>query len=248
MNRSSNQFVIIGALLVMALSGCRKNGSDDEGPYTERILFSEPFDHWGSWNALPDGMFDPDTEFVAIEEGLLKLNFDPMGYGAAWLGCELEALSIQEDSILSRLGIRINLVQGHFQNLTQWHDTVIAGQASQIGAAASTSRLRLYYNDIELWLPDPSYGRTHRDSTFDADAFKIEGSEFELIADRGMKFFRVDGVEHPLSEVNFNVNGISNHSLLIEFDLGHNVAQYPREDQLFVEKVEIYTWTGERPR
>lgn len=245
---AGSQLMIACIIVAVVSSACRKDDqAESEGPYTEQIIYSETFDEQGSWNSIPDGIFDPDTSLVGIADGQLQLTFDHSQFGAAWLGAEVDLPNIQEDSILSRLGIRVKLAQGYFQGLTQWHDTVVSGLPSQIGTSASTSRLRLSFNDIEMTLPDPTFGRTHRDSTFDADAFKIEGQEFELIADRGTRIFRVDGVDHALSEVYFNVNGMSNHPLNIEFTLGHNTALDPRIDHLFVDKIEIYTWSGERP-
>lgn len=242
---SSCGFLLIGA---MALSACKKDSGADVPPYTEQIIFSETFDNRGVWNALPDGLFDPDTSFVSVNNGLLKLTFDPIQYGAAWLGAELEAPNVHPDSIIGRLGIRLKLDQGYFQRLSQYHDTVISGQLSQVGSSVSTSSMRLYFNDIEMTLPSPIYGRTHRDSILDPDAFRIEGLEFEFIADAGQKIFLVDGVEHPIEEVYFNVNGTTTHPLSLEFTLGHNNELDPRVDHLFVDEVEIYTWIGERPQ
>ncbi len=170
---------------------------------------------------------------------MLKLTFNPMTYGGGWVGCELEAPSIQEDSILSRLGFRIYLDSGYFQNRTRW--------TGSVGSSVSTSTMRLYYNDVELYMPNGGYGAFSADSAFNPDEYRVEGRFFELIADKGSRIYRVDGIERPLTGVNFNVNGMSNHWLNIDFVLGHANELDPRIDHLFIDKIEIFTWTGERP-
>lgn len=225
---------------MVMLGSCRKHDSDEgEGPYTERILFSEPFDHWGAWNTTPDTMFDPNETLVNIEDGMLKLTFNPMTYGGGWVGCELEAPSIQEDSVLSRLGIRIYLDSGYFQQRRRLTGTG--------GSFMNQSTIRLYYNDVMLLMPDYWYDQASGDSVFNPDEYRIEGKVFELISDNGSRIYRVDGVDHPLSEVNFYVNGVSNYPLFIYFMLGHANELDPRIDHLFIDKIEIFTWTGDRP-
>ncbi len=233
--------VLMLALLCLATTvfdSCRKHDSDDgEGPYTERILYSESFDSWGNWNTTPDTMFDPDETLVGIDDGMLKLTINPMTYGGGWVGCELEAPDIQEDSVLSRLGFRIYLDSGYFQ------------ERSRINAPGfmNQSTLRLLYNDVMLRMPHPYYDGVSPDSVFHPDEYRIEGKLFELISDNGTRLYRVDGVDHSLSEVNFYVNGISNYPLNISFVLGHANELDPRIDHLFIDKIEIFTWTGERP-
>jgi hypothetical protein len=230
----------IGLIAVALGLSCAKDdaGEMDFEPFEERIIYSESFDSLGNWNALPDGIFDPDPDLVSVDNGLLKLTFDPALYGAAWLGAELEP-GIQEPAILHHLGIRITLDQGYFQRLTRW--------TGNVGSVRAQSTLRLDFNGVEIYIPNPSYGGTSTDVAFEPDAFKIEGYVFELLVEDGNKVFRVDGVEHPLDEVYFNVHNMVNKPLSMQFTLGHMSELDPRVDHLFVDRIEVFTWTGDRP-
>ncbi len=230
---------LVFLVLVLGLS-CGKHDADEVvfDAFEERIIYSESFDSIGNWNALPDGIFDPDTDLVSVGDGLLKLTFDPAVYGAAWLGAELEP-GIQEPTLLSKLGIRITLDQGYFQRLSRW--------TGNVGSVRAQSTLRLDFNGVEIAIPKTSYGSTSTDVPFDPEAFKIEGHVFELLLEDGVRVFMVDGVEHPLDEVYFNVHNMMNKPLSMQFTLGHMEELDPRIDHLFVDRVEVFTWTGDRP-
>jgi len=227
---------------IFILLSCTKDKAaikEEFEEFEEITLFKETFDSLGNWNALPDGIFDPDSSFVRVENGLLKLTFDPSQYGAAWLGAELIDLTIQEPENLDKIGIRVTLDQGYFQQLTRYE--------GNSGSIESKSKLRLFYNSMWIIMPNFNFGRTHIDSLFDPDAYKVEGILFEFISDEGENIYRVDGLDHPWEEVYFNKHPTSNYSLYLEFTIGHADFLDPRIDNLFIDELEIFTWKGERP-
>jgi hypothetical protein len=236
-------------LLSIALTTCTKEKGKLPEPYVKRIIYSETFDTNPNWTPLPSGtIFNPDTNVVRVQNGLLKLTYDQTLIGCAWIGAQYRQTQPLENSFLDKVGIRVKLNNGFFQYIETYHDTVDAlGHPCQSGTIPSFSDLRLDFNCLDIWFPNPNNGRFHRDSVIDYNiANKVTGKEFEIIYDKGKKQCFIDGIEQATDIVYFNWQNIANQPLNIEFDLGHLSFLNPRVDELFVDEIEIYTWTGEK--
>jgi len=236
-------------LLSISLTSCLKDKGKPVEPYVKRIIYSETFDTNPNWTQLPSGtVFNPDTNVVRVQNGLLKLTYDQTLIGCAWIGAKYLQTQPLENSFLDKVDIRVKLNKGYFQDILTYHDTVDAlGHPCQSGTRPSFSNLRLDFNCLDVYFPNTNNGIFQRDSVIDYNnANKVIGKEFEIIYDNGKKKYFIDGIEQANDNIFINWQNIVNQPLNIEFDLGHLAFLNPRADELFVDEIEIYTWTGEK--
>ncbi len=236
-------------LLSIALTTCTKDKVKLPEPYVKRIIYSETFNTNPNWTPLPSGtIFNPDTNVIRVQNGLLKLTYDQTLIGCAWIGSEYRQTQALDNDFLDKVGVKIKLSEGYFQTLIKYHDTVdVLGHPTREGAFYVTSTFRLRFNSLEVEIPSWEDGWFQRDSVIDVNTKnKLSGKEFEVIYDNGKKTFLIDGVEQSFNKIGLYWQNMSNYPLDIEFDLGHMPELFPRVDKLFVDEIEIYTWTGEK--
>ena len=236
-----HRIIPITALIVIL--GCTKN---DTNKFRKKTLLVESFNDSGPWEALPSNYgVSTNSDCVKFEDGLLKLSFDQglQNCGCAWIGARRDLSPYDIFERTDKLGMRIKLEKGFFQQITTYKDTVVNGYAVQHGAIVLESHLRVRFNDFQITVPHWNYGYIHESIGVNPDLYKIEGQEFEVISDRGQIIFLIDGIQAPSEYV--GINQMTTLSSYMEFKLGHQPEFSPRLDELFIDELEIYTWDGD---
>lgn len=227
--------VLLGLGAVAVLSHCRK---DEEEPYSEQILFAEPFDSWQNMSVSPTPVWATvDSSLIGVSNGKLELDYDPAVFEFESIGCEWERFDVTSP-YREHIGIRVTLDSGYFQNFNQ--------HVIDVGFRRRWTTMHLLFSDLDLLVPAYGAGQ-YEEQVVGADIFRIEGRELELIRDGNEFHLFVDGVEHPASEVNFHSLGYSHHWLHVWFEIGRTNESTPEIDHLGIDKFEIFTWTGVRP-
>lgn len=211
-------------------------------PFSKRTIYYESFDNPSGWGVVP---FGSDT-CVNFEDGLLKLKFDQTfnNCGCAWVAAEYNNQSIYESTFLDKIGIRVKLNKGYFQEIGRYYDTIINGNHSQPGVMLTNSEFIFRFNSFYIELPNYFNGRVHRDSILNLNLNKLEGKEFEIIYNEGESIFKIDNVKYRSDLFYIDYQSYPNNNLRMKFQLGHLPELSPRKDTLYVDEIEIYTWTG----
>jgi hypothetical protein len=240
-NKMKNVICIL--FLSISFATCKKDSVNHTEHYVKQVIYSETFDTDPSWTLLPkEEAYHPDTNCIKVEDGQMKMLFDqPLNScGCAWVGVEHKQENTLVNGFLNKIGIKLILKEGYFQWLSRAFDTIDGP-----GAIISSSTFQLSFNSIDVRFPR-TLTRFHRDSVIDFNTKdKLIGKEFEIIYDNGNKTLKIDGIEQPIENVWLNWQNMWNIPLSIEFNLGHLPELSPRMDKLFVDEIEIYTWTGE---
>jgi len=169
-------------LISLALVACKKDEVIPK-PYSKRILYHESFDSNPDWTLLPTvSYFQPDTTCIRVEDGLLKMFFDQTldNCGCAWVGVNYTNSQSTENFFLKKIGIKVKLNAGYFQNITRYHDTVdVFGHPCQEGELVTYSTFTLDFNSLNIIFPNPYNGIFQRDSLLDLNANKLVGTELK---------------------------------------------------------------------
>lgn len=232
---------IIVLVISLFLISCKHDNPIES--YSKRIIFYENFNNPLGWAVLP---YASDTGCVHFKDSMLKLEFDQTlnNCGCAWIAAEFNNPNIYETSFLNKIGVRIKLNKGYFQEIERFYDTIINGTLSQSGEVILQSKFHLYFNSFWIEFPNYNYGIVHRDSTLNINLNKLIGKEFEIIYDEGNRFLNIDGIDYSADNFFLNYQNHPNHNLYMKFELGHLPEISPRKDTLYVDEIEIYTWTG----
>lgn len=229
--------LFIGILLI----SCKKNKPVEEPvPFSKRTILFEKFDSANNWTVIPSAN---DTGCVKIEEGCLKLTFDQTfdNCGCGWVGAKYKNENIYEIGLSTKIGIRILLKKGFFQDISIYRNEGV----SQSGVRLLFSSFEIHYNSFSIYLPSRLNGDIHEDSTLNLNLNKLEGKEFEIIYNNGECFAKIDGVKYSSNILTFNYPGYPNVPLSMKFQLGHLPELSPRQDTLYIDEIEVYTWSGE---
>lgn len=231
--------LLLGFVCCTLLTSCGK----DETPYTETVLYKETFDNWGNWERQPNsGGFYADS-CVLVENGLLKMTRQAgiNGCGGTWVGINIGDTSSYEPKFLDKIGFRIKLNKGSFNQVMRAHEG-----SSAAGSIELSSWMRLSYNRFFLSMPGGELTVIHADSALETMSNRIEGSEFELVYDDGQTTMFIDGLEASMDKVGFAGNSGVSQYLDIQFRVGHQSEFNPMISELFVDDIEIYTWCGKK--
>ncbi|MCB9223564.1 MAG: hypothetical protein R2780_04640 [Crocinitomicaceae bacterium] len=229
--------------ILIILASCSK---DKDPVYEETVLFSEEFTTVGNWIPTPEqANYTPGTNCYRIEDGMLKLTFDHSlnDCGCGWVGAKMNT-TVSNHPNKKNIGVRIKLNQGLFQE-------VLLGIPSQSGSAYSNeidSKFQLELGGFNLTIPSSDYGKVPQGNTVNPWLNRYPGKSFEVIHENnGNVTFTIDGEEFSKKYINCYFFDSESSNLEMEFRLGHQPEFAPRTDQLWVEKIEIYTWDGPRP-
>lgn len=238
------------AILILSCKKDKKSKTEiSEKSFVKQILYFDDFSGVHSWEPTPSGQYKPGKTCVRLENNLLKLSFDELlqDCGCTWVGARNNDLSVSTNQILDKIGIKVKLNKGYFQNiLTYFYTTDINGVITgEKGDRISHSNFRFEFNGLNFEIPHPSAGRIHKDSIFNPNIDKLEGVEFEIIYNKGEKIFKIDGISQSLNLIYFNYSPMVNKHLDIEFSIGHQPEFSSSIDELYIDEIEIYTWKGE---
>lgn len=230
---------------------CKKEVVEGEKPYSRVSIYEEKFEDDQSWVPVPeDSYYTPDKECVRVEDNMLKLTFDQEipNCGCAWVGAK-KSITNLESIPRNRLGIRIKLNRGFFQEMVRYHNSVDPfGNPSTPGHVISESSFHFISPNIQMSFINPFNARFHEDSTVSENFNRIEGVEFVLINNLGETIFIIDGVKVNPKLANISKATITNQEGIdLRFKLGHQPEFSPRLDELFIEELEIFTWKGKYP-
>lgn len=230
------------ALLVF-LSACTKDKIKEQIPFKERMIYQDDLDDETGWIPTPEASFyTPGPNCFHIEEGLLKLRFD-LGLsncGCAWIGAkkQIEDLNLPEDKI----GLRVTLNRGYFQELTRYEQVT---SYLQSGTRVIESTLRMTTPRFLMTIPNSMSGMINEDSVMNYNASKLKGTTFELIYNDGERLFYIDGIKQAANKVNIQKYITGDTGLNFNLRLSHEAELSPMLMELFIDKIEVFTWDGE---
>lgn len=242
-------FILIPSILL----SCKKEKVEIEvqTPYSRVSIYEEEFLDDQTWTSLPENSFyTPGSECVRIENNTLKLTFDQIiqNCGCAWVGAKKSITDLQ-DIPKDKLGVRIKLKKGFFQYMVRYYNsTDPLGNPSTPGAVISESYFRFNSPNVQMQIANPFTARFHEDSTVSENFNRIDGVEFEMIYNEGVRIFLIDGVKVDNKLINISNSNITYQvGMDFRFELGHQPEFSPRQDELFINELEVFTWEGSYP-
>jgi hypothetical protein len=231
------------SLLFVLLSGCRKEKPTILTPYKERIIYTENFNDTNGWIPMPYGSYyEPGTECFRIEEHMLKLRFEQAtpNCGCAWVGAKKQINGLQLP--VGKFGMRVTVNKGFFQDLVRFQQVT---SYQKTGTSVIKSSFRMTTPNFLMTIPDGTSGWINEDSVMNFEASKLTGTNFELIWNKGERLFYLDGVKQSADRVNIQKYFTGDTGLNFDLYLGHETALSPMLMELYIEKIEVFTWDGE---
>ncbi|MNY00198.1 hypothetical protein D3C86_1326820 [compost metagenome] len=181
---------------------------------------------------------------------MLKLSYDQAvsNCGCEWVGAKKSVTGISNIP-KDKLGLRIKLNKGFFQYMVRQESNAFDqfGNPATKGTAVSQSYFTFKTSQVQMQIANTFKGWFMEGTTVNEDFNRIEGVEFELIYNEGEKILFIDGVRSDVNLVNINGGGGTFFDIAgmeFEFNLGHMPEFSPRLDELFIDELEVFTWSG----
>lgn len=224
-------------------TACRKEKTESLTPFKERIIYTDNFTDTVGWIPMPYGSYyQPGTECFRIEDNLLKLRFEEatQNCGCAWVGAKKKVIGL--DLPTHKIGIRVTVNKGFFQELIRYKQVT---PYQTTGTTVIKSKFSMTTPNFSMNLPNALNGFIHEDSVMNFEANKLTGSTFELIYNLGERLFYLDGMKQSIERVNIQKYSTGNSGLNFDLYLGHETELSPMLMELYIEKIEVFTWDGE---